>query len=174
MLKVREISSEVLVADAPLVDLGPDDIEFLKSRVDRTSRRRIRICAHRDVGDKLHEMFIVMAGDTYIRPHKHLDRVESMHVVEGSADAVFFDETGNVDRVVRLGDYSSGCQFFYRISEPVYHCLLVRSQHLVVHETTEGPWSKSGTVFADWAPAEDDLKTAGKYREELEQIADGS
>ena len=48
-------------------------------------------------------MFIVLSKETYIRPHKHVNRIESLHVVEGKARAVFFDEIGSIIQVVPLG-----------------------------------------------------------------------
>jgi cupin fold WbuC family metalloprotein len=167
MMRVREISKEVFYADELLANVGHQDIEFLKARVGDTERKRIRLCAHKDVEDDLHEMFIVLSKETYIRPAKHLGKAESLHVVEGRADAVFFDEAGNVTDVIPLGNYSSGRRFYYRIAEPVYHTLLIRSDPFIFHETTRGPFRRSDTVFAPWAPEESDVVAVGEYMERL-------
>ena len=58
----------------------------------------MRLCAHPAVDDRLHEMVIAMARETYVRPHKHVNKSESVHVIEGLADAVLFDDAGNVGR----------------------------------------------------------------------------
>ena len=170
MMRIREISKEVFYADEPLVNVGRQDIEFLKARVGDTEHKRIRLCAHKDVEDDLHEMFIVLSKETYIRPAKHLGKAESLHVVEGRADAVFFDERGSITQVIPLGDYSSGLRFYYRIGEPVYHTLLIRSDPFIFHETTRGPFRRADTVFAPWAPDERDVAAVGEYMERLARI----
>ena len=45
-------------------------------------------------------MFIALSDETYIRPHKHLNKSESLHVLEGSADVVFFDEKGKITKII--------------------------------------------------------------------------
>jgi len=163
MLRMKYISKEVYVADEPIVHVGREEVEFLKQRVHDTERRRIRLCAHRGIDDKLQEMFIVLSGETYLRPSKHLNKDESLHIIEGLADYVFFDEAGNITDVLSLGDYASGCRSYCRIPESANHALLVRSDVLVIHETTEGPFRRSDTVFASWAPDEGDKTAINKF-----------
>ena len=172
-MQMKQIDKEVFYADEPLVNVGRWDIEFLKARVGDTEHKRIRLCAHEDVEDDLHEMFIVLSKETYIRPAKHLGKAESLHVVEGRADAVFFDEAGSITQVIPLGDYSSGHRFYYRIDEPVYHTLLIRSDTFIFHETTRGPFRRADTVFAPWAPEKSDVAAIGEYMERLaRRVAD--
>ena len=167
MIRVKPVNREVYVADEPVVYVGRSEIEFLKERVDATERKRVRLCAHKDVGDKLHEMFIVLTGGTYLRPSKHLNKDESVHILEGSADYIFFDEAGNITQIVRLGDYSVGVGFYCRIPESANHVLLVGSNVMVVHETTTGPFRRSDTTFAPWAPEEGETDAVNKFMRQL-------
>lgn len=160
-LRVREVNDEVLFGEDRVIKVARADIEYLKERAQRNPRKRIRLCAHRDLEDKLHEMLIVHVKDTYVRPHKHLTKSESFHVIEGSVDVIIFDEVGNVVDVIPMGDYSSGRRFYYRISEPCYHTLRIISDYLVFHETANGPFNRADTVFPPWAP-EHDESGAGK------------
>ena len=57
---------------------------------------------HKDIKDNLHEMIIILSKETYIRPHKHLNKAESLHVIEGSADVIFFNDYGKIINCVRL------------------------------------------------------------------------
>jgi cupin fold WbuC family metalloprotein len=161
-MQFKEITSEVLVANGPLAQVGRADIELLKKKAAANPRRRVRICAHRENADRIHEMLIVLVGDCYIRPHKHFGKSESLHLIEGSASAVFFDDTGAVTEVAPLGDYSSGHPFYYRLEVPRFHTLLIHSDFLVFHETTNGPFNRADTAFAPWSPEETDL--AGRQR----------
>ena len=166
-MRVKELNQEVLVADDKIGKVKRQDIEIMKKRAVNNQRRRIRLCAHSNVDDTLHEMLIVLAKSTYIRPHKHLGKSESLHAIEGIVDVVVFDENGNITEVIQIGDYPSGRSFYYRMSAPYYHTLLIRSDFLVFHETTNGPFKRSDTIFAPWAPDESDT-TAGKaFMEEL-------
>jgi cupin fold WbuC family metalloprotein len=153
-LRLRAFNAEVLFADAPLSTLSRDDIAWLQARAAKTARRRIRICTHPDSGDPLHEMLIVHTRETYVRPHKHANKSESFHVITGEVDVVLFEEDGAVGQAIRMGDYASGKHFYYRLNEPRFHTLLIRSDLLVFHEVTTGPFRRDGTLFPPWAPEE--------------------
>lgn len=169
MLNTREESFEVLYADEPLTIVTRGDLDVLERRVAEAKFKRTRLCAHGSPADRLHEMFLVQCPATYIRPHKHLEKAESMLVLAGTADVVFFDDQGGIDRVVRVGDYASGLPFFYRISDAVYHSLIVRTATFVFKEATHGPFDKAKTVFAPWSPDEIDWDAAAEYARALRE-----
>jgi cupin fold WbuC family metalloprotein len=168
-MKYKEKSPEVLVADEEIVRVARPDIELLKSRAPKTMRRRTRFCAHQKGEDSIHEMLIVLLRGTYIRPHKHLAKVESFHIVEGAVDVVVFDEAGTIVDIVQMGDYASGRNFYYRISQPAYHTLVLRSDVLVIHETTNGPFHRDDSIFAPWSPAEEDEAAANAFMKKLSE-----
>ena len=155
-MRIMETSGEVYVADEDVVRVSSAEVEFLKGKLAATARGRIRLCAHRESGDRLHEMVIVLSRETYIRPHQHSDKSESFHVIEGVADVVVFDDEGGVTDIIPLGDYRSGRPFYYRLSAPRFHTVLIHSDTLVIHETTNGPFRKGDSVLAPWAPDERD------------------
>lgn len=169
---MRQVTPEVFEATGDLVRVGDDDIAFLKDRVGATARKRIRLCAHKGVDDDLHEMLIVLDRDTYIRPHKHLDKAESLHIIEGAADVVFFDDAGEIVDVTPLGEYGSGRRFFYRLGGPTFHTLVPRSELLVFHETIRGPFRRSDNVLASWSADEGDAAAAAAYRSRLVAAVD--
>lgn len=172
MLHTRQVSPEVLYGDQAVFRLSSADISVLKDKAKQNPRRRIRVCAHRGIGDAVHEMFIVHAYDTYIPPHKHLGKSESFHVIEGTVDVVVFEEDGSVREVINMGDYLSGHLFYYRISDPFYHTLIIRSDVLVFHETTSGPFNRADTIFAPWAPEESNPSGCKAFMRKLLQAAD--
>ena len=51
-----------------------------------------------------------------------------------------------------MGELRSGKTFYYRLSEPIFHTLIIRSEILVFHEITQGPFLREQTEFAEWAP----------------------
>ena len=156
MIPTYKESDEVLYPDQDIVVVDLETLTELKRLAMLNPRHRIRLCAHRSPTDRLHEMFIVHARDCYVPPHKHLEKAESMAILEGEVDVVLFNENGTIRQVINMGDIPSGKQFFYRLSEPVYHTLLIRTDFLVFHESTEGPFLRENTVFPEWAPKGND------------------
>ncbi len=82
---------------------------------------------------------------SYIRPHKHPGKSEAFHIVEGEVDIVVFKDDGEIDQVVPLGRPGGGRSFYYRMSKPFFHTLIIRSDLLIVHEITNGPFRPQGT-----------------------------
>jgi cupin fold WbuC family metalloprotein len=165
-------SPEVFLAEGPIAELGARDIAALKAGVEASPRGRARINAHADSEDALHEMIIAIGRASYIRPHKHPGKSEAFHIVEGEVDIVVFNDDGAIARVVALGAPGSDRNFYYRMSRPFFHTLVVRSRILVVHEITNGPFRPEATVFADFAPAESDMAPAASYQADLVRRVD--
>ena len=85
-MRVKEFSEEVFYATDQIVKVGHDDLEFLKLKAERTPRGRVRVCTHRDLDDKLHEMIVVLRQDAYLRPEKH----HILHCVLNKKYMIFF------------------------------------------------------------------------------------
>ena len=170
--RVRQESDEVLYAQEPIIQVTAKEISLLKERACRNPRQRIRLCAHRTIEDLVHEMLIVHTRDTYVRPHRHLTKWESFHVIEGLGDVVIFDEHGVVTEVTRLGDYASGQRFYYRTQASAFHTLVIRSEFLIFHETTNGPFRKADTILAPWSPEEGDQRAVKCFLASLTQAVD--
>ena len=159
MIKIYKESDEVLYPDEDVVFLERCDIHELMRLAMLNPRQRVRLCAHRAPKDLLHEMFIVHMRDCYVRPHKHLGKVESMAVLLGEVDVVLFNDDGSIRKVIPMGTQHSGKVFYQRLTDPIYHTLLIRSEFLVFHEITEGPFLRESTIFPDWAPVEPNVAT---------------
>ena len=155
MIKVRKENDEVLFPIEDAVAIKRSDLQELKSLSLLNKRKRIRICAHMNPSDKLHDMLIVHGKECYVRPHKHSSKAESLTILEGEADLILFEEDGSIRDVIRMGELSTNKDFFYRISSSIYHMLIIRSEFLTFHEATEGPFDREDTLFPEWSPSED-------------------
>ena len=164
--RFREVSKEVYYASGKIIKLGKSDIELFREKAGNNEPKKIRLCTHRDVNDKLHEMFIMFGKGAYVKPHKHPGKSISYHIVEGSADVVLFNESGRIAEVIKMGDYLSGRVFYFRIDDPFYYMPVPKSNILVFHEITNGPFNND-TVFAPWAPAENDKAAVQEFMEKL-------
>lgn len=156
MIKMRQENAEVLYPEEDIVVISAADLKELKRLALINPRRRVRLCAHRSPNDRLHEMFIVHTRDCYVRPHKHLAKAESMAILEGEVDVVLFNENGSIRQVIPMGTPDSGKVFYQRLSDSIYHTLIIRTDFLVFHESTEGPFLRENTVFPEWAPEHDE------------------
>jgi cupin fold WbuC family metalloprotein len=166
---LKKINDEVFIADDAIVRLDAEQMSFLKQQAQSSSRKRARICAHRSNDDALHEMLIAISADSYIRPHKHASKIESFHIIEGLVDVVVFDDAGAIVDVIELGDISSGKNFYYRLSDSLFHTLLIRSDFLTMHEVTNGPFVANETLFAPFAPPESCADEARVYIMDLDR-----
>ena len=169
--RTRAESAEVLYPLETIVTVDAKMIDELKREAAKNPRRRIRLCAHRGVDDRVHEMIIVHTKDTYVRPHRHTGKSESFHVIDGLVDVVVFGDGGEIADVIPMGSFSSGRTFFYRIADPLYHTLLIRSDVLVFHEATTGPFRREETGFAPWAPDESDPAAVAKFMKTVHERA---
>jgi len=162
-MNLHKVNDEVYVARDPIVRFGDEEIAFLKRQARSNARKRARIRAHRPNDDPLHEMMIAILSTSYIHPHRHVDKSESFHIVEGDVDIAVFDESGTILDVIQLGPAGRGRTFYYRMSDSAYHTLLIRSELLVVHEVTNGPFDRTRSILAPFAPGEDRAEEARAY-----------
>jgi len=165
----REEGEGIYYVGSDVVKFSSEDICFLKERVRFCSKKRNRICSHLAKDDQLHEMLICVMAGSYIAPAKHTSRAESLHVIEGLADIVFFDEGGKASKVIQLTEPALSGNFYYRMNSEIYHMLMVRSEFFVFHEVTTGPFDRSSTVQPNWAPAENNPQEIADFLEEVEE-----
>jgi cupin fold WbuC family metalloprotein len=154
------LTNEVSVATGGVVRVRATDCVDLVERGKASKRKRARLCAHPESADPLHEMLICLARGTYVRPHRHPGKSESFHIIEGVLDVVLFADDGTIREVIQMGPYHTGGVFYYRLIHACFHTVLVNTQHVLFHETTNGPFDPADTEFAPWAPEEGEESVA--------------
>jgi cupin fold WbuC family metalloprotein len=166
---LTQLSPEVFAATQPVSRIGMADIVALKVALAASPRGRVRINLHPDNDDLLHEMIIAIDASSYIRPHKHPGKSEAFHLLYGTVDIAILSDDGELTDVIALGADDPGRAFYYRMSQPFFHTLIIYSDVLVVHEITNGPFVPSGTIQASFAPTADDAAAAIQYQTELRE-----
>ncbi len=141
---------------AKLATIDGDAVQALKRSASSAPLLRARINMHPSPTAPLHEMVIAFTRDSLVRPHRHRQKSESFHIIEGEAELLLFDDAGSVTSRVQLGAWSSGRAFYCRIDSPVWHTVIPMTDWLVLHETTGGPFDPTEAEYAPWAPATDD------------------
>lgn len=142
------------------------DLETLNELSDiasLTKLKRARVCTHINEKDKLHEMFVAVKKGSYIRPHKHLTKAESLSALEGRAIAVFFKDDGSIIDSFYVGNQFVEDRMYYRISKPIFHMLIILSETFIFHEATSGPFLREDTIFPVWSPDEKNQIACDNY-----------
>ena len=159
--------------------IGASDIDHFKSMVLKSPRGRYRLCLHTDHTHPTQEMIICLKGFNYFQPHLHPgNRSESYHMIEGRMDIYLFNDEGGLMDIVKLGApdivgaENEPRDLMYRLSEPIYHLMIPRSEWTIYHEVLTGPWSKDGVVrYAPFAPAEGAVDEVEIYIREVTGLA---
>lgn len=151
---LKQVSPEVFYSDGLFRAVGDAASAFLKEKASASPRRRCRICFHADPSAPQQEMLIAMHRTSYVRPHRHLTRLETLAVFEGHADALLFETGGSVSERIGMSPAREGGRYFYRMPAGVFHTLAFGSEWLVFLETTTGPFNPADTEGAVWAPPE--------------------
>ena len=139
--------------------IGPEWISRLKAAALSSPLRRARLCLHRSDTDNLHEMIIALAHDCLFQPHRHREKTESFHIIEGRLIVVIFKNDGTPERSLLLSPAGEGGAVCYRMCEPAFHAVIPLDPVVVFHEVTNGPFVPNAAIFANWAPeAGDELR----------------
>lgn len=144
------VSDEVYYSKISILEISKGAIQVLKQIADSNSSKKVRICCHKSVQDNVHEMLLVIKRGVVFGAHKHLDKSESFHVIEGRLNVHLFDEKGALTKIIEMGDYQSDKCFFYRIDEPVFHTVVPETEYVVYHEVTKGPFDPADSLIAKW------------------------
>ena len=125
-------------------------LDELKILAQKDPNKRARICLHKNDEEMVQEMIIAFCKDSYIRPHRHIDKSESYHIIEGRIEIIFYNDSGiEIDKVV-LSDKMDEHPFLFRISNSDWHTVVPKSDFVIIHEVTKGPFNKNSSEFADW------------------------
>ena len=168
-MRLEQKSPEVFLSLDDIASIGQKEIDLLKTSVEKSALGRVRINLHPSSDDTLHEMFIVIKHGSYIRPHKHPNKSEAFHLVHGEVLVVIFTDEGDIHKVVHLKANSPDKPFYYRMSKPYFHTVIILSDILIMHEITNGPFIPGGTLFASFAPDDKNAQAIQAFQSQLQQ-----
>lgn len=170
-MKYKQINEAVLYSDEAICALNQDDMKQLAKLGLNTKEQRTRLCTHKDVDALVHEMFIIHTSDTYVRPHRHLTKSESFQVLQGEAVLILFDDDGNIEQTLMLGDFTSGKTFYFKMPAMHWHMLVIQSDVLVFKEVTQGPFDTDDCEFPSWAPEGRHCAEVPDYMLKIQRLA---
>ena len=150
----RRVNDEVYYARSPFCPVYPETIDELKAVARQNARGRVRICFHASPDAALHDMLIVLTGAAVYPAHKHLNKEEAFHLIEGRLRVMLHADDGTIEETVDLAGAplqgGANTAFYCRIPMNKFHTVIPMSETVVFREVTDGPFVPEQTVFADW------------------------
>lgn len=133
-----------------ITTINKEILNELKNISKKLGKKNVRICLHNNQIEKLHSMVNLINISEYSRPHKHLNKAESYHIIEGRMAFIIFDEVGTViDKCILEPDGN----FLLRVGANVFHTAIPLTEIVIFHESRLGPFPKEGdSVYPSWAP----------------------
>ena len=148
-ISVKKAKTPSFRVKSDLFILNNATFEFLKEKAEIHKSKKARICLHYSDSDKVNEMIICTYKGSYIRPHMHIEKCESYHVIEGTFSLIIFDNTGKIIKVINIEKDN-----IIKVPCALWHTMIVTSEYCIIHEVTSGPFNAGDTIFADWSPVE--------------------
>jgi len=149
------------------ISVSSELIEDIKSLAFR-DRINLRVNLHSSSSDTFHNMLIFQWKGTYIRPHKHLHKPETCHMIEGKQQQILLKDNGEI---IDRSNLSVNENLIYRIESNTYHTAYILSEYVLFHESKPGPFLfEDDSIFPEWAP-NSDQHAAGEY---MNRIFDNS
>ena len=136
---LKKLSDNVLKCEDSLSVLHQEMIEHIKKIARTHPMQRTRINFHQSDDSLVHEMIIAMTDATVVEPHRHLNKSESFHLMEGKVRIGFISEDEKITKIIEL---CKGKIEYYRLNTPDYHIVVPISKMVVIHEVTNGPFVK--------------------------------
>ncbi len=124
-----------------IVCVKKPNIETIKKAAKSSDVKRARYCIHASHEDSVQEMVLALCKGTEIPIHRHADKTESFHIIEGEVDVLLFNNEGKQTDSIKMGSCDSGMTFMYRINTDIWHTVNVISEIVVIHEIVQGPFN---------------------------------
>ena len=147
---LEKLSDGVFRSSGAYSVLTPEYVNLIKEDALANHLKRSRINFHDTDESSVHEMILCLHESTRLNVHRHINKTESFHLIEGVLAVVLFanDSTGILDTIIIRSGYSS-C--FYRLNHSIDHLVVPLSEFVIMHETTSGPFSSDLTIQPIWS-----------------------
>jgi cupin fold WbuC family metalloprotein len=120
-----------------MIDIGQHEISALIERARTGKRLRQNLNVHQALDDPINRLLNAVEPQSYIRPHRHRDRNETLVAVSGSFDVLYFDSAGTlIDRKRLAPDRSVLIEY----PAGAWHTLVARESGSVFFELKAGPY----------------------------------
>ena len=167
------LSPSTFQSTSPYSVFTPDLKDLLTTTCQNSPTRRARINFHTGPCDWVQEMVICMHISSSVPVHRHFNKSESFHLIDGSLAVILFkDKSMDALDTIILSSDSGIAPCFYRLNTSLYHLVVPLTEYVFFHETTTGPFSRSkDDVPSIWSSAEGINFAAGLRGNLIEQFS---
>ena len=122
------------------------DINYLINKSNQSKENKSRLCLHKNLDSKIHQMMIFHKKNHLVRPHKHLSTDESYLIIKGKMKVVFFNNNGKVEKTVLLSSDLKSNPFYIQIPKNTFHNQIFLKDTIFL-EIKNGPFRKKNDVY---------------------------
>lgn len=141
-------------------------LDEVTSQAKVNPRLRMNYNFHVSMDEPVHRMLNALEPDTYLPPHRHVDKEETYLLLRGSMWVIFYDDYGNVTDKVLLNPLEG--KYGLEIPSGTWHSIIVLESGTVIFEIKKGPYSPLPPEdIASWAPAPSDVKGAEAFMNKM-------
>lgn len=143
-------------------------IERLKIVFKKVEPRNVRLCLHENSNANFHDMIILERKSRHYRPHRHNEKGESFHIMEGRLGVFTFDNNGLIIDSCILSDDNIK---IYKVKPNMFHAVLPITDFVIYHETKPGPFmGNMDSIYPDWEPNVNNQDEIDSYLNTLKKV----
>ena len=125
--------------------LVDNSLKMTMKNISSLLNENIRINLHNNPGEKYHDMIILQRKKTNYPVHKHPVGGETIHMIEGKIEVVFFTSSGKIKKTLNMDTKNN---VIYRVPPNLFHTYKILSNVAIFHENKDGPYiRKKNLVF---------------------------
>ena len=138
-----------MVDQKNIINVTNENILECLQQSQQAANLRSRILVHDTTDNPIQEMLIVLDHNSYVMPHRQLDRIKSYILISGKMRFLVFDDAGNITETSTLSD-SAADNRIIRFDSSEWHTVVPISDNVIYVEIAQG--SYHGSSWAPWAP----------------------
>ena len=138
-------------------ELSNDAITHHFNLANSSERKRSPKILHKR-GDYLNKVFNFVLADSYMHPHLHPadEKIERMHLIQGSFALIIFDDNGEITETIVL---EKGKKEFVAVPAFTWHTYVMLTDEVIVYEEVDGVYNPdTWKDMATWAPKENTIE----------------
>tara|TARA_B110000503_G_C6999845_1_gene351056 strand:+ start:17 stop:502 length:486 start_codon:yes stop_codon:yes gene_type:complete len=150
--------------------ISVEDIKYHFDISCKSERSRSPKIVH-SKGDYVNKVFNFILFESYMQPHQHPgpEKIEKMHLIQGSFALIFFDNIGKIAKIHILEEDKNK---FISVPAFTWHTYVMLSDEVIIYEEMDGfynpnTWKK----MASWAPKENTREAIIYLKELREKIS---
>ena len=132
----------------------------------KKNQKDIRICLHKGRSDNHHDMIILQQKKNFYKPHKHLRKGKTFHMVRGKMIIVVFANNGKISSCSLLKK-----EDIYRMPMNKFYTMIPISKFVIYQESKVGPFlKKRDSIFPKWLKKFDKKKEIDLFNSHVKKI----